>query len=359
MAPKIFITGVTGYAGGDALYTLYNAHPDWEFTALVRNSDRGAPVAAAFPKVRLVYGTLEDAAILEEEAAKADVVLHTADSSDHEIAAKAIATGLARGHTPSNPGYWLHLSGTGILCWKDMETQTYGEAPSQPPYDDLDGISQLTHLPDSAFHRDIDKIVLAAGSSSLKTAIVCPPTIYGRGRGPANTRSRQVYNLVRITLQKGQAPQLGKGLTEWDNVHVHDLSTLFLLLAERAVSSKYSSSSDSDAELWNEKGYYLAENGHHVWGEISAQVGADAFAKGLIQTRDVAAMDVDEAKELAGFEAVSWGLNSKGFAKRARKYLGWAPTGRSLKEEIPLIVDEEARREGLVKGHKEKAAGEA
>lgn len=41
----------------------------------MRNSDRGAPVAAAFPKVHLVYGTLEDAKILEEEAAKADVVL--------------------------------------------------------------------------------------------------------------------------------------------------------------------------------------------------------------------------------------------------------------------------------------------
>ena len=70
-------------------------------------------------------------------------------------------------------------------------------------------------------------------------------------------------------------------------------------------------------------------------------------------------MDVEEAKELAGFEAISWGLNSKGVAKRARKYLGWTPTGRSLRDEIPYIIDEEARREGLVKGHKEKAAGSA
>jgi hypothetical protein len=32
-------------------------------------------VAAAFPKIRLVYGTLDDASILEEEAARADIVL--------------------------------------------------------------------------------------------------------------------------------------------------------------------------------------------------------------------------------------------------------------------------------------------
>ena len=93
-----------------------------------------------------------------------------------------------------------------------------GEAPHQPPYDDLEGVSALTSLPDKAWHREIDKLVLSAGSASVKTAIVCPPTIYGPGRGPDNTRSRQVYGLAKMTLEKGQAPILGKGLTEWDNV---------------------------------------------------------------------------------------------------------------------------------------------
>jgi hypothetical protein len=96
-----------------------------------------------------------------------------------------------------------------------METETYGEAPSGVPYDDLENVEALTGLPDSAFHREIDKIVLAASSDAVKEVIVCPPTIYGPGRGPINRRSRQVYNLIRITLEQGQAPQLGKGLTEW------------------------------------------------------------------------------------------------------------------------------------------------
>jgi uncharacterized protein YbjT (DUF2867 family) len=68
-------TGATGYIGGDALYALHEAHPEYEYSALVRDSDKGAPVAAAFPKIRLVYGTLDDASILEEEAARADIVL--------------------------------------------------------------------------------------------------------------------------------------------------------------------------------------------------------------------------------------------------------------------------------------------
>ena len=237
----------------------------------------------------------------------------------------------------------------------DQRTETYGEPPSTTPYDDLERVSDLTNLPDDAFHRDVDKVVLAASSDAVKTAIVCPPTIYGEGRGPGNKRSRQVYVLVSSTLKNGQAPQLGKGLTEWDNVHVNDLGDLFVLLAEAAVASK----ADMDDKLWGKEGYFLAENGHHVWGEISKLVGKTAFEKGYIKEKDVKPMDVNEAKDFAGFEALSWGLNSKGFAKRARKYLGWSPKGASLEQEIPNIIDGEAKILGIKKGHAEVASGKA
>jgi hypothetical protein len=338
--------------GGDAFFALHQAHPEYEYSLLVRTSANGALVASEYPKVRLVFGDLDNAALLQEESAKADVVLHTADSSDHEVAAKAIAKGIESGHTKEKPGFWIHLSGTGILCWKDIETQTYGEAPSQPPYDDLENVDALTSLPDTAFHRHVDKIVLAAQSDGIKEVIVCPPTIYGLGRGPANKRSRQVYNLVRITLEDGQPPQLGKGLTEWDNVHIHDLSDLFVLLVKAAVSGN-----QADPEIWGPKGYLLAENGHHVWGEVSKQVGEEAFKQGYIKNKVPASMDPAAAKEKAGFEALSWGLNSKGYAKRAKKFLGWKTKGKSLEDEIPYIIESEAVRIGLKKGYAEKVSG--
>jgi uncharacterized protein YbjT (DUF2867 family) len=68
-------TGATGYIGGDVLYALEKAHPNYEYTALVRNSEKGGPVAAAFPKIRLVYGGLDDSQLLEDEAARADIVI--------------------------------------------------------------------------------------------------------------------------------------------------------------------------------------------------------------------------------------------------------------------------------------------
>lgn len=68
-------TGSTGYIGGDALYALVEAHPDYDVTILVRNSEKGALIASKYPSVKLVYGDLDSATLLEEEAKKADIVL--------------------------------------------------------------------------------------------------------------------------------------------------------------------------------------------------------------------------------------------------------------------------------------------
>lgn len=71
---KIFMTGSTGYIGGDAMYAIATAHPEYEITALVRNSDKGAKVAAKFPNVKLVYGDLDSVDVLERESRAADIV---------------------------------------------------------------------------------------------------------------------------------------------------------------------------------------------------------------------------------------------------------------------------------------------
>jgi hypothetical protein len=57
------------------LFNLNLKFPAFEYTALVRNSHSGAKVAAEYPKIRLVYGGLDDSEILEAESAKADIVI--------------------------------------------------------------------------------------------------------------------------------------------------------------------------------------------------------------------------------------------------------------------------------------------
>jgi N-acetyl-gamma-glutamylphosphate reductase len=66
---------VPGFIGGDALFALYEAHPDYEYTLLVRNEKRGEAVAKQYPKARLVYGDLSASEVIEPAAAAADVVV--------------------------------------------------------------------------------------------------------------------------------------------------------------------------------------------------------------------------------------------------------------------------------------------
>ncbi|KAM5365167.1 hypothetical protein ACJZ2D_011154 [Fusarium nematophilum] len=279
---KVFITGATGFIGGDAFYALYEAEPGWVYTLLARSEEKGKEIQAKYPGVKVVVGSLDDSQVIERAASEADIVIHTADSSDHRVAAEAIGAGLRSSRSTSNPGYWIHISGTGILCWYDMDNQRYGEAPlPSQAYNDLGGVDRVTSLPDTAFHRDVDKIVLgeaAADPDAVKVAVVCPPTIYGTGRGPVNQRS---------------------------------------------------------------------QNGTHKWSDIAKLVSSEAHKQGFVSQAETKSLDAKEAKEKLGFEALSWGLNSRGQAERARKYLGWKPDSPSLEETIPDVLKLEAQRLGL------------
>ncbi|KAL8687820.1 MAG: hypothetical protein Q9218_006112 [Villophora microphyllina] len=320
---------------------------NYHVAVLVRNSDKGAQIASQYSSIRLVYGDLDSAEILEEEAKKADIVLHCAHA-DHVGAAEALTRGLAA-HPPESPGYIIHTSGTGILLFEDLKLQIFGEA-SYKIYDDWENVGTVTSLPDNAPHRNVDKIILASSDANVKTAIVCPPTIYGQGRGPGNQRSLQVPELARCTLQKGHGIQVGAGKTYWTNVHVHDLSDVFVSLVEDAAAG-------GEKASWGNEGYYFTENGEHQWGDIAKLVAAAAHKKGFISSDKVEVVPNEEVNELTAFGTGLWGANSRCRAIRARKLLGWSPKGKSLETEIPDTVAYEADLRGFVQHHAAKVAG--
>lgn len=71
--------------------------------------------------------------------------------------------------------------------------------------------------------------------------------------------------MAKWTLQNGFAPLIGTGLTEWDQVHVHDLSDLFVKLVDATADLKLR----EDPEIFGEKGYHFCEAGAHTWGEVA------------------------------------------------------------------------------------------
>ncbi|KAB8078440.1 hypothetical protein BDV29DRAFT_166375 [Aspergillus leporis] len=340
-SPKVFLTGITGYIGGEGFYALHQVHPDWQYSALVRNKDKAAQVTSKFPNVRIVLGDLGSADIIEEEVKNADIVFHYADC-DHVASAEAIAKGAAH-HTPERPVWWIHTSGTGILTVEDFRTNTWGLYRSKE-YNDWEGVDELVNLPDDSLHRDVDKIVIATAQrnpQSVKTAIVCPPTIYGPGRGPGNQKSMQAYLLAAAVLRRKKGFLVGEGKNIWHQIHAQDLSGVYRALGEAAAAG------GGDA-TWNDKGYYLAENGQFAWGDIQREVARVAYEKKLIPSPDVESLPDAQVTELNQFGLYAWGSSSRGHALRARKLLGWSPNKPSLKELIPEIVDIEAKELGLL-----------
>lgn len=197
----------------------------------------------------------------------------TADSSDSVAGAEAINRGIAAGQSVEKPGYWIHYSGSAILTWYGMQHKRYGEAPlPEQKYHDIDDIQRLVTLPDDAPHRNVDKIVQAANSDAVKVAIVCPPTIYGTGAGPLNTRSIQVPEMVVNTLNKGFAPAVSPGLTEWDHLHIYDLGDLFAKLVE---ASQHREMKD-DLEIFGLNEYFFAEPGSYKWSDVARWIAEEA-----------------------------------------------------------------------------------
>ena len=190
---------------------------------------------------------------------------------------------------------------------------------------------------DSAPHRLVDKTVLDTASQTVKTAIVCPSLIYGPGRGPGNQRSIQAYEMCRMILERGQGFKVGNEDYMWFNVHIYDLTQLYVSLVEAAVTS-------SGDATWNGEGYYLVENGEHRWNDLAENLTREAHKQGLIASEAMSTIASTEKNELAPIGRALWNISSRARAIRARRLLKWKPRERSLLEEVPDIVASEAER---------------
>ncbi|KAL2834135.1 NAD(P)-binding protein [Aspergillus pseudoustus] len=331
---RIFITGATGYIGGDVLYALTQAFRSSKITALVRNESKAFLITSKFPSVAPVIGDLDSAAQIASEVSEADVVLHLA-SSNHLPSATAIARGLTE--TKRQRPVWIQISGASLLSGQEIATNSYGQARAQD-HNDLGGIGEIQNIISSSPKRAVDHLLLnlSVKQPKVRTAIIYGPLIYGPGRGPVNQRSIQLPDLTRATLELGHGVQVGDGLSCWSNIHIADLSQLIVRLVQEADVRQ-----GENPSLWNENGIYFAENGRIPFGEISREIAAFAFQKGLIKRPDVRKIDAEAADKLTAHGAVLWGSNAQYTALRARELLGWKPSGCSLEEEIPRAVLEE------------------
>ena len=146
--------------------------------------------------------------------------------------------------------------------------------------------------------------------------------------------------LSAAVLKRGKGFLVGKGENIWHQVHVQDLSNVYLALGDAAAKN-------GGKATWNDEGYYFAENGSFVWGDIQRAVAQAAFDRKYIASPEVESLDDAQITEILPAGVYAWGSNSRGHAIRARKLFGWEPKQPKLIDLIPEIVTLEAKQLGL------------
>ncbi len=292
---KVFITGATGYIGGSVAEALVRAGHD--VSGLTR-SDKSA-AALEERRVAPVRGSLDDTDVLTQAARNADATVNAANAG-HRGAAEALVRALA-----GTGKALIHTSGSSIVG-----TRARGELVEAV----FDEDTPFTPTPHRAPRVEIDKMVRAAAANGVRSAVIAPSLIYGRGRG-LNPHSIQIPWLIQVAKKYGVAKHIGSGENRWANVHIDDLVTLYLLAIEKAPAGAF----------------YFAENGENSMREICEAIGRMLGFGGRTQSM----MVEDAAAEWGDGPANdTMGSNSRVRARRARAELGWQPHEKSLIEEI-------------------------
>lgn len=292
---KIFITGATGYIGGSVAHLLISK--GYEVTALVRKAEDATKLEAL--GMRTVTGRLHDPAILRAEAAKADAVIHTADSDDPHSVAAFLEALKGTGKT------FIFTSGSSLVgddARGAFSPTIYQEHTSLQPK--LQKAQRVT----------MNEVIVKAAQDNIRSIVIVPTMIYGEGLG-IKKHSIQVPMLTELSRQRCAGIQIEAGENIWSNVHIADLADLYLLALEKAPAGSY----------------YYAENGEAALKNIAVSISKSEGFGGKVER-----ISLDEAISIWGPDGAGFGFasNSRVNADKARKELNWQPVHTSITADI-------------------------
>jgi len=221
-----------------------------------------------------------------------------AANSDNAFVVHALLTGLK-----GSGKVLIQTSGSSVVGTYDN-----GEA-SETTFDED---TPFTPEPEKAMRVAIDNQVRAAADGNVRSVVIRPTLIYGRGIGVTAT-SIQLPKLIDVARKAGVPRHVGRGQNIWGHVHIADVADLYMLALEKAPAGAL----------------YYAENGEANFKAVAQSIGR---MLGLgDQTQD---WPIGEAVDGLGPGAyLSFGSNSRVRGVKSRA-LGWQPKGRALFDEI-------------------------
>lgn len=286
----VLVTGATGYIGSAIVSALQES--GHEVIGLAR-SDASAKKLALLG-ARSFPGDLLNPQSLAEAAQQADAVIHAAATNDAQMASAektAVETFLTT------------LAGTGKPFIYTTGTWLLGDTGDRF----ADERTPLKPTPLIAWRVDLEAQVVAAQDRSIRTIVIRPALVYGRGGGV-------VAMLVQAGRQAGVVRFFGTGENRWTLVHVEDLARCYLAALEMGTAGS----------VW-----IAADDQILTLREIATAASNAAGAPGQIRP-----WPLEEARHAMGAFADALALDQQVSGAKAKRLLDWKPCATSLLEDL-------------------------
>lgn len=285
---KIFITGVSGYIGGAiARKMLAQGH---QVMGLVRKREQFGPLENQ--GVIPLKGSLDDLAALQKGSRWADVVINAANYED--LSSTAIFLSELRQTGKS----YVHVGGSsiaGVVTMGLADSTVYSEQTIQPRL-------EKTNL--AAIHAACKQ----ASANGIRSVVVAPSIVYNENM---LQDSAFFSTWAQWAQELGTVPYLGDGQNIWSNVHLNDLTDLFILAIQLAPSGSV----------------FFAENGSVSMKEMAIFMSDRLGLKCAPTSLPIEAFI---SKWGLATSCTVFGGNSRVSAKKAKDELGWNPNGPHL-----------------------------
>jgi nucleoside-diphosphate-sugar epimerase len=340
-APKILLTGATGYIGGSILNTILSSSAQSlqgiSITCLLRGPDRAAKLTATYgSRVKPVfYEGLDDLETTISIASQHDIVINTT-LGYHVASAKALVQGLGQRKAETGRDVWIiHTAGCSNLGDMPITHPERVRPLLDDAKDDVYGVEKALEAEAPYSQRTTELAVIDTGLElGVKTLSIMSSIIYGNGTGLFNKISIQTSYLGAV-LKQQQARVVGPGTSIWNHVHVEDLAELYALILSKILEN------GGKNVPTGKNGIIFSGTGEHTWKEYTTDQAEACYAEGLIPSPKVEHVSLEEGARLiaphmdfmAAIQSIDEGkgIVEVGFASNGHtiatvgRELGWTP----------------------------------
>jgi len=286
---NVFLTSGTGYIGEAVAEALKKK--GYTITALARSEESAKKLEKR--GIKAIRGDISKPEAFAEEAKKADIVIHTAAQLDTNFAKTDSDTTRALLHALRGTNKtFIYTSGTWVLGNTDS-----GAADESTPTNPVDL---------AKFRAGIEEEVVAAGNAGVRTIVIRPSVIYGRGGG-------FISQFFEAGRKNGVVHHVGSGENHWALVHIDDVANAYLLAIEKGKTGAIYHAASSSVKL----------------KEIAHAVATAIGIPGKVES-----VPVEEARKAHGPLVDGLILNQNVKSTRAHQELGWQPKYTDPKQEL-------------------------